>query len=89
MINPSDHNTEITPTDFEILVRGYLSELGKPLTSFSAVHNVQELGHDGTYQIDIKATFEYLGVNFTVLVECKSHSSPIKHDVVPGRVRLL
>jgi len=82
MFASDDQNTEITPTDFEVLVRDYLSEMGKPLTSFSAVHNVEEAGHDGTYQIDIKATFEYLGVNFTVLVECKRHSSPIKREAV-------
>ena len=38
--------------------------------------------HDGTYEIDITARFEALGVDFLVLVECKHHKSPIKRDVV-------
>jgi len=37
---------------------------------------------DGTYEIDITARFQALGVEFLVLVECKHHKSPIKRDVV-------
>ena len=38
--------------------------------------------HDGTYEIDIKATFGALGTEIVVLVECKRHKSSIKRDVV-------
>lgn len=75
-------NTDITPEKFEQLVHGYLSDLGKDLKSFEAVHNSNVQAHDGTYQIDVKATFEALGCDFVVLVECKRHRSAIKREVI-------
>lgn len=75
-------NAEISPNDFELLVKDYITECGKNLQSFSAIHNVNIARSDGEYQIDIFAEFDFLGVNFKVIVECKRHKNKIKREVV-------
>ena len=80
---PANYVLDISPTDFEQLVRDYLAEAGKGLPSFEVYHNVKENSHDGTYQIDVKATFEIFdGGSIIVLVECKKYSSPVKREKV-------
>lgn len=75
-------NTEITPKEFEILVKEYLTNLGKELKSCKIVHDTKFETNDGTYQIDVYAEFRYLEVEFKVLIECKRHKNPIKREVV-------
>jgi restriction system protein len=79
---PDNINANISPTEFELLVKEYLEGVGKELKDFKAVHNVHLLKSDGEYQIDIYAEFEVLGASFKVLVECKRHKSDIKREVV-------
>lgn len=79
---PEDINAEITPTEFELLVKEFLNNLGKELKSFKSTHDFNLKRIDGEYQIDIFAEFEYLGVDFKVLVECKRHKSNIKREIV-------
>ncbi len=79
---PEDINAEITPKEFELLVKEYLDNLGKELKSFTSTHDTYLKRTDGEYQIDIFAEFEYLGVDFKILVECKRHKSNIKREVV-------
>ena len=74
--------TNITSQDFELLVFDILKDCGSKLDNFEIIHNTFETSHDGTYQIDIKATFEAFGTKVIVLVECKKHHSPIKREVV-------
>jgi restriction system protein len=73
---------DLKPTRFEELVVEHLSDLGKPLRSFKVEHRRKLHGADGEYEIDAVATFEALGVNFTVLVECKHHKNPIKREFI-------
>ncbi|OQP67235.1 hypothetical protein A3860_02425 [Niastella vici] len=75
-------NIEISPEEFEKLVHEYLLEAGKGLKKFEAVHDVKMQAHDGTYQIDIKATFEAINCDIVILIECKRHSAPIKREIV-------
>ncbi|GAB2870819.1 restriction endonuclease [Hymenobacter ruber] len=82
MIVPEDINADISPREFEELVRDYLIQQGEPLKSFVATHDIKLKGPDGEYQIDVFAEFEYLGVNFKVLVECKRYSSRIKREAI-------
>lgn len=82
LLNPEDINTEITPREFELLVKEYLDNLGKELKTFKTTHNINLKRNDGEYQIDVFAEFEYLGVDFKILVECKRHKSSIKREVV-------
>jgi restriction system protein len=72
----------LSPQEFEAevasLIKGkYADQRGLRVDRLEKI-SVQ----DGTYEIDITARFEALGVDFLVLVECKHHKSPIKRDVV-------
>ena len=80
---PENYVVDITPTEFEELVKSFLAETGKALPFIEVNHNVKERVHDGTYQLDVKATFEVFdGSKIVVLVECKKYSSPIKREKV-------
>lgn len=75
--------TDLTPTQFELHVKEFITEKGgKEIQSFVANHNVVLKGDDGKYQIDVLAEFEVVGGRFTVLIECKYQTSPVKRDVV-------
>lgn len=77
-----DINANISPTEFELLVKEYLNNAGKELQQFQTRHDVHLLKSDGEYQIDIFAEFEVLGAAFKVLIECKRHKNDIKREVV-------
>lgn len=76
------YNTEITPTEFEKLVKDYFLEIGATLKKFKAEHNVIMKSNDGNYQIDVFAEFEALNIEIKVLVECKKHKNRIKRETV-------
>ena len=79
-----DYVCSITPTEFEEyclkIIAGYAEE--NQLINFAITHNVKIPTPDGTYQIDVYATFVALGVEFKVLCECKQYSSPISREKV-------
>jgi restriction system protein len=79
---PENINADISPTEFELLVKEFLEGAGKELKDFKAQHNILLLKSDGEYQIDVYAEFEVLGATFKVLVECKRYKSEIKREVV-------
>ena len=79
---PDDINAEISPIEFEHLVHGFIKDLGKELKTFVAIHDDKIKSNDGDYQIDIHAIFEFLGANFSVLIECKRHKNSIKREIV-------
>lgn len=82
---PDDHVTEITPREFELLVKDLLTKEGKRenLPMLDIRHDTKEHARDGTYQIDIKATFEaFGGSQIIVLIECKHHKAAIKREKV-------
>jgi restriction system protein len=72
---------EITPKEFELLVYNYLKEQGVSLNDFCVTQNAKVKSYDGNYEIDIKAEFQALNCNFTVLIECKRHRNSIRRDV--------
>ncbi|MCC7317032.1 MAG: restriction endonuclease [Bacteroidales bacterium] len=72
----------MTSEEFELTVFSYLNEIGSELDKFEIKHNTKESAPDGTYQIDVKASFEALGVTINVLVECKHHKLPIKRETI-------
>lgn len=72
----------ITPLEFELEVRRLLQAAAGSLKSFSADHRPVISGVDGDYEIDVAITFEAVGVNFLVLVECKKTSRPIEREVI-------
>ena len=77
----------ISPVEFEVfcveVLRSYAAE--DHLKDFIIRHNVKKESPDGTYQIDIFASFTALGVEVKCLCECKQYSSPVKRE----RVELL
>ena len=79
---PENINADISPREFEELVRDYLIQQGQPLKTFTATHDIKLKGPDGEYQIDVYAEFEYLGADFKLLIECKRHTDRIKRETV-------
>lgn len=74
-MNISPFNTdplEISPTEFEKQVVEFFNRQNPVPRNIEVLHNQKIESHDGTYQIDVLITFETLGVDFKVLVECKS-----------------
>jgi restriction system protein len=76
------YNTEISPIEFEKLVKDYFLEISGTLKNFKATHNVKIKSFDGDYQIDVFAEFEALNTEIRVLVECKKHKNRIKRETV-------
>ena len=74
----------LSPNDFEkyclSILYGFAKETG--LQNFAIDHNVIVEGHDGSYQIDVFATFYAMGMCFKVLCECKQYKNSIKREVV-------
>lgn len=73
----------ITPEQFELLVKAWLESVSSPLEEFTATHLETIEGRDGEYTIDVTARFKaFGGANFLVVVECKKHKNAIKREVV-------
>ena len=74
----------ISPTEFEVLCLDILNSYAEAenLSSFSIQHNVHIPTDDGTYQIDIYASFIAMGVEFKVITECKRYSTPVPREKV-------
>ncbi|REL27052.1 restriction endonuclease [Thalassotalea euphylliae] len=93
MRNPfSDTGIDITPIEFEIATKKWLESSGSELKNIEVKHDVDLEAHDGTYQIDVLATFEAFGAEFKVIVECKKHKNAIPRSLVQilhDRVRSL
>ena len=72
----------MNPIEFELLVKDYLETIGKGLEQFKITHNKKIQGSDGTYQIDILASFKALDGDIKVLVECKQYTQAISREKV-------
>lgn len=73
---------QLSPAEFESLVVAEIRKLGQPLKSFEVQHQSRVTTPDGEFLMDAVATFEALGGDFLVLVECKHHKNPIKRELV-------
>jgi len=73
---------EISPDQFEQVVFEYIQESPARPTSLRLEKREKLRRSDGTYDIDITARFEVLGLAFLVLVECKRYTGPVKRDEV-------
>ena len=80
----SKHVYSITPIEFEKYCKEILIAFAEKekLVDFSITHDAKIVAQDGTYQIDIYATFVALGVQFKVLCECKQYSSTVNREKV-------
>jgi len=72
----------LTPSDFELLVKGILDRAAGTLVDYQSEHQGVLNGMDGDYVIDVVATFSALGAKFVVLVECKHHNRKIERQDV-------
>lgn len=84
-INPyREFVASISPTEFEVLCLKILKSYAEVehLLDFSIQHNAQIPSDDGTYQIDIYASFTAMGVEFKVITECKRYSNPVSREKV-------
>lgn len=84
----------MTPTEFELhcmeILRGYAEEEKLPV--FNIEHNVKLTASDGTYQIDVYATYTALGAEMKILAECKQYKKSVGRDkveVLESRLRSL
>ena len=73
---------EISPKEFEKYVKDWFDGLGFQLKNYNSKLNNKIDSFDGTYEIDIDITYEALGVEIHVLIECKKYSSNIKRELV-------
>ena len=73
---------ELSPEEFEKEVRRVLSLTGRRLKSFTTAHLETIRGSDGEYTFDVTATFEALGADFLVLIECKHQKDAVKREVL-------
>ena len=84
MYEEQDYVCSITPTEFEVfckeVLEGYAEKEG--LKDFKIDHDVKLEAYDGTYQIDVYASFFALGVEFKVICECKQYSERVERKVV-------
>ena len=89
-----DYVCSISATEFEEFCLERLKDYAemKEWKDFNIKNNVKLKAHDGTYQIDVYATFRFMELDFKVLCECKQFKSPVKRDVVAlldGKIRSL
>ena len=79
-----DYVCSITPTEFEKycknILLGYAEE--EKLPNFTITHDTKHRTHDGTYQIDLYATFTAMSVEFKVLCECKQYKNRVNREKV-------
>lgn len=79
-----DYVCSITPTEFEKycknILLGYAEK--EKLPNFTITHDTKHRTHDGTYQIDLYATFTAMSVEFKVLCECKQYKNRVNREKV-------
>ena len=74
---------QLSPTEFEVLVKSWFEKVGGALESFEVSHLETLPGADGEYAFDVTIRFRaFQGAQFLVLVECKKHKNPIKREVI-------
>jgi len=72
----------ISPEEFEKEVRRVLALARGRLKSFKTAHLETIQGSDGEYTFDVTASFEALGGDFLVLIECKHQKDAVKREVL-------
>jgi restriction system protein len=74
---------QLSPAEFETLVKSWFEKLGDALESFEVAHLETLAGSDGEYTFDVTVRFKaFQGAAFLVLVECKKHKNPVKREVI-------
>lgn len=71
---------ELSPEEFELEVKKQFDRMSKGLKNYKSDHRQIVPGMDGEYEIDIVASFEQLGLNFKVLIECKHYKRRVERE---------
>lgn len=81
----------LSPTDFELQVRDWLSRGASGLDSFQAAHQGSVSGQGGEYSIDVLAELTlFSGAKIVVLAECKHQRRPVQREevlILEGKLR--
>jgi restriction system protein len=72
----------LTPMQFERCVAEIVQSMAHEVTDWQVNHLAKVKGKEGTYIIDVLVRFRVVGMQFTVLFECKRHATRIKRDDV-------
>lgn len=72
----------LTPVEFERHVRSMLDAMGHSRLDYRSEHREVLHGNDGDYEIDVTARFEFLEMEFLVLVECKHYKNSVKRETL-------
>ena len=73
----------LSPEEFELLVKEWFESCRGELSSFKATHRHVKSGYDGDYEIDVAISFEVFGgAKIDVIVECKKYKHPVGRDLV-------
>ena len=72
----------LSPIVFERHVRSMLNAMGHSLLDYRSEHREVIQGVDGEYEIDVSVRFEFLGMEFLVLVECKHYKNSVKRETL-------
>ncbi|HKO20914.1 MAG TPA: restriction endonuclease [Acidobacteriaceae bacterium] len=73
---------DITPSEFETFVTKMFSSASSIVNKLKVTQHEKIVGTDGTYDFDCTVRYEFMNVEFLVLVEAKLHSNPIKRELV-------
>ena len=94
MEDTQNYVCSISPIEFEEfcmeLLKNYAAE--EHLKDFKIEHNVKLEASDGTYQLDVVASFTALDGEVKILCECKQYTSPVKRErveLLEGRLKSL
>ena len=80
---PPDPGYHTNARAFEQFVADTLRHNKKPITQYEVLHDTRLQDATGAeYQIDIKASFRVLGLDFVVLCECKHTTRAVERDDV-------
>lgn len=79
-----DYVCSITTDEFELFCLERLRDLAEKeqLKNFTIDHDVKYKADDGTYQIDVFASFTAMGTTIKVLCECKQYRNKVKRETV-------
>ncbi len=74
---------DITPLEFELLVKQWFESQSEWIDSFDAQHRELLTGADGEFEIDVSIRFKMFGgAQFHILAECKKHKNAIKREIL-------
>ena len=79
-----DYVCSITTGEFELFCLERIRDVAEKeqVKNFSIDHNVKHKADDGTYQIDVFASFVAMGTTIKVLCECKQYKNKVKRETV-------